>query len=278
MKKVAIFFCVFLIVSFLAPFVVNGVVRLLGMTESVAMPTTLLITSALTSLVILSLFIGLKWCPVSRDYVRTRPWGTIAWTALLAVGMILPLAWLEEFVPSSWRQDLTGDILARMLKTTEGYFVVCMLAPLMEEVVFRGAIISKIQEWGRGLRRKQTTDAGRMVGNALADGQIEWVAIIISAVLFAIAHLNPAQVPHALVVGVLLGWLYVKTESVVPCFILHWINNSVGYVMVNLFPALPTDAPLIDYFGGNTAAMYQAIGSSFLIALPALYQLVRVRR
>ncbi|MBO7051234.1 MAG: CPBP family intramembrane metalloprotease, partial [Prevotella sp.] len=99
--------------------------------------------------------------------------------------------------------------------------------------------------------------------------------VIISALFFAGVHFNPAQMPHAFIVGCLLGWLFVRSNSIVPGFILHWINNSAAYVAVKMFPHMPMDAPLVSYFG-STAAVVQAVVCSLMIALPALYQLNRV--
>lgn len=277
MKKSILYFAVFIIVNVIVSYGGQGILALVYGSEHNATIPQLLIMSAVNSAIVIALFIALKWCPVSREYVRTRPWATFFWVVLLALGSIMPLAWLESLIPDELTKDFVGDVLAQMLGTTEGYFVICMLAPLAEEIVFRGAVIRSIVEWGRN-RRLKHIDAGNTAAvYSLSDTKIQWVAIIISAVLFAIAHLNPAQMPHALVVGILLGWLFVETGSIVPGFLFHWINNSAAYVMVKLFPSMPIDAPLEEYFSGNTIAMYQAVISSLCIALPALYQLI-VRR
>ncbi len=272
MKKAILFFVLYLMLTLLVSFTVDGVFRLLKINGDGVSTLQLLITSGVTSVAIVALFTLLKWCHVSRDYVRSRPWGVIFWTILLALGMILPLSWLESLLPEWMMKDYVGTELVSALSSTEGYFVICMLAPLAEEVVFRGALIQSLQRWGRERMGKDTFTAAE-------ETRIGWLAIIVSALLFAIVHLNPAQMPHALIVGLLLGWIYVRTGSLVPCFLIHWINNSSAYVMIKLFPSLPVDAPLVDLFHGNAMAMYQAVGSSLLIALPALYQLhKRMRR
>lgn len=273
MKKTILYFAVFIAVSLAVTYGTDFVMGLIEGDSHTASTMQLLITSGVTSVTTILLFTAMRWCPVSRDYVRSRPWGTLFWTILLAVGVILPLAWLEELIPEAMRQDLSGDIIARMLGTTEGYFVVCMLAPLAEEVVFRGAIITSVMEWGRSIRCKHTESGGDTATSALTDSRIEWIAIVTGALFFALAHLNPAQAPHAIIMGILLGWLYVRTGSLLPCFIVHWINNSLAYVLIKMFPLTPMDSRLIDYFGGNSTAMIQALCSSLLIALPALYQL-----
>jgi membrane protease YdiL (CAAX protease family) len=177
--------------------------------------------------------------------------------------MIIPVTWAQEFIPDSWRIDLVGDELARILQTNEGYFVVCLLAPLSEEIVFRGAIIRAILKW--------KSDSGASKVSA------EWLAIVVSALLFAVIHANPAQIPAAIVFGILLGWLFIKTGSIVPGCIIHWINNSFAYVMLKIFPTVPIYAHLADYFNGNQMAVAQAVIASLFIALPSLYQLIKAR-
>ena len=75
-----------------------------------------------------------------------------------------------------------------------------------------------------------------------------WGAIALSAVFFALVHFNPAQMPHAF----------------------HWVNNTVAYVMYNIYP--DPDMELIDLFG-NQRTELAAVFFSLLILLPAIYQL-----
>lgn len=265
MRKAVIYFLLYLVLTLALSYAVDGVFQLFKLNGDGMVTLKLLVTSGITSVAVIALFILKKWCHVSREYVRTKPWGVFFWTVLLSLGIILPLAWFESFIPKDMLKDLTDGVLASALDGPEGYFVICMLAPLAEEVVFRGAVIQALTRWGRE----------RMKKDVLTDREqshINWLAILVSAFIFALVHLNPAQMPHALIVGVLLGWMYTRTGSIVPGFLLHWINNSSAYVMLKLFPSLPMDAALPDYFHGNTMAMYQAVGSSLLIALPALYQ------
>ena len=129
-----------------------------------------------------------------------------------------------------------------------GYLVVGLVAPLVEELVFRGAVLKALLRWK----------------------QNPWVGIAISALLFAVIHMNPAQMPHAFLIGLLLGWMYYRTDSIVPGVVYHWVNNTAAYIMYNLYPN--PDLTLLDLFGSQRAVM-MALGFSFCIFLPALFQL-----
>lgn len=262
MLKAILYLACFVVVQIVSAFGVNVITQFFFPEYADNTTTTLLITTTIASVVLILLFVLTRWCRVSRSYIRSRPWGMMTWCALLAIGMVMPLTWLEEQLPDSWQLNIISTEMAGILKSTEGYFVVCMLAPLMEEILFRGAMIPALLEWCE----KRTSPM-----------KARWGAIGISALLFAAAHMNPAQIPHALIVGVLLGWLYTKTHSIAPGLLIHWINNSAAYVVANMFPTIPIDAKLEVYFNGNEMAVAQAVISSMLIALPALYQIIATR-
>ena len=136
-----------------------------------------------------------------------------------------------------------------ILRNRFGYFVIGLMAPLAEEVVFRGAVLRALLRWKEGK---------------------PWMAIVISALLFSAVHMNPAQLPHTFLVGLLLGWMYYRTDSIVPGVVYHWVNNTVAYVMYNLYPN--PDLTLTDLFGTQQYVL-MAVGFSLCILLPALFQL-----
>lgn len=225
----------------------------------------MIIASGIIAVALIAIFTLTKWYPVSRSYVRTRPWLQMFWSFLLALGIILPLTWIEEFIPAEYRVNVMKDDLAAMLHSTAGYFVIAMLMPLAEEIVFRGAMISALRA---AFLPNITIAKQRRFATVLS--------VVIAALFFSGAHMNPAQMPHAFVVGCLLGWLYVRTGSIVLPFIIHWVNNSAAYVTAAFFPNIPVDAPLVAYFNGSQTAVLQAVLSSLLVALPSLYQLHRL--
>lgn len=260
MKKAILYVIFFIAVQLLLGLVANIIMQQFfpdNRTE------VLLACSGITSAVVILTFVVFKWYKVNREYINTRPWLTIFWTFLLAIGTIIPLVRIEEIIPSGWLPNLIEEDMGAMLKSQTGYFIICMLAPLMEEVVFRGAIITNLRGYFAG--------KGDGMGNS--SRYASTLAVVISALFFAAIHMNPAQMPHAFLVGLLLGWLFVNTNSIVLCFIVHWINNTTAYVLLNVFPHIPMDAKLSAYFGGSEMAVNQAVISSLLIAVPAIYQL-----
>ena len=61
-------------------------------------------------------------------------------------------------------------------------------------------------------------------------------AILISALLFGVFHINPAQILPAFLIGILLAWTYYKTGSLIPCILMHVLNNSLSVYLSIKYP------------------------------------------
>ena len=208
----------------------------------------LITTTGVIGLLTIIIFLWTRYAEVSPTWLRTRPWTVLSWSVIAALGALIPSAWIQEQMPElpNFAEQEFGTIMG----TPWGYLVIGLLAPLSEEIVLRGAILKELLK-----SEKLST----------------WTAIALSALFFALVHMNPAQMPHAFLIGLLLGWMYYRTGSILPGVAYHWANNSVAYVMYALYP--DPDMKLIDIFKGSEQHVYMALGFSLLILLPALYQL-----
>ena len=247
MKNAIIYTIAFLIISLIASTIVQGITMLMAGSEVTTTTNMLLLASVLSSLTTLGVFIFLRWANVSRSYLLTRPWAVFFWCALAASGMIIPSLCLNEAMPEL--PNIVSNEIDLIMKDRLGYLVIGMLAPLVEELVFRGAVLRSLLLW---------------------KSKSHWLCIAISALFFAAAHLNRAQMPHAFLVGLLLGWLYYRTHSIAPGVVYHWVNNSIAYIIYNLYPN--PDIRLIDVLGSQRSVA-AAILFSLFILLPSLYQL-----
>ena len=87
--------------------------------------------------------------------------------------------------------------------------MLAVLAPVMEEVLFRGILLEAVRE---------KYSSGR--------------AIVVSALMFGVIHIIPQQVVNAFVIGLILGFIYVRTDSLWPVIIIHALNNAMAYVIM----------------------------------------------
>ena len=246
MKKALYYTLLFLVMSMAAALlagivyaIISGgsVTHTLGADGTSDMPAEVTLTGTIVgNIALIALFLSLHYCPISRHYVRTKPWKVALWCCIASLGTILPSLWLEDHL--SFLPDLTNGMKG-MFGTPLGYLAIVVCAPICEEIVFRGAVIRALMNWKPNWK----------------------LAVVISALLFSIAHLNPAQMPHAFLLGLLLGWVFVRTGSVVPGIIIHGVNNLTVYIIASSVPGIE-DMSLAD-----SAAF------SLLILLPALFQL-----
>lgn len=261
MKKALLYLFVFVAVQFFATWLVYAAWLLATgcnagelaamfkgdkpLTQDVPMMIT---ASAVCSAILLLLFLRFKWAVLSPAYLRTRRWGVFFWCIMAAVGTIIPSVWLSEQLPAL--PDTMQETFKAIIGSEYGYFMLCLFAPFVEEVVFRGAILRAL----------------------LGSIKSRWTCIAISAAVFALVHANPAQMPHALLVGILLGWLYCRTGSILPGVAVHWVNNTITFVACRLLPQM-SDTTLTEFFHGDQKRVVLSVVFSLFILLPAIYQI-----
>lgn len=216
--------------------------------------TCSIVMMTIASLISAVWFLWMKWAQVSRNWIRTRPWAVLCWSAVASLGLLIPSMWLQELMPAEL-PNISEDLFEGLIANQWGYLVIGLMAPFVEELVFRGAVLRSLLLWSDN----------------------KWMCISISAALFAIIHMNPAQVPHAFLIGWLLGWMYYRTGSIIPGVVYHWVNNSVvyavGHISYVLDPTNTGEETLLEMFGGSQIRMALAIVFSLMILLPAIYQL-----
>jgi len=87
------------------------------------------------------------------------------------------------------------------------FLTIVVLAPLLEELLFRGIILDGY------LKNYSPVNS-----------------ILISAFLFALIHGNLAQGIGAFVMGIVMGLLYWRTKSLLLCIALHFTNNLTAFL------------------------------------------------
>ena len=244
---------VFLLIQLLAGGLVALALKLLGHDDAVNSPYSTIGGMVVFVIVTLGVFLHFGWAEASRSYLQSRPWAVLTWSVLAALGVVVPSIYAQELLPSL--PNIVEEEMGAMMSVPGGYFVICLLAPLVEELVMRGAVLRALLRWMPGR---------------------QWLMIALSALLFALIHMNPAQMPHAFVMGLLLGWMYVRTGSIVPGVAFHWANNTVAFILYRLYPS--PEIRLVDILGSQHHVL-MAVGFSLCILLPSLYQLwLRMKR
>jgi membrane protease YdiL (CAAX protease family) len=155
---------------------------------------------------------------------------------------LVPQRWVEAFDPARLFEGSQGQRIALAA-------VAILLAPLCEEVAFRGYIQTAL-----GLRHRPAL--------AIAGG----------AALFALLHVNPVLFPALVVLGAVFGWLTWRAGSVWPAILAHAVNNGITSALV-LGDAMPPPGPP----PLEGIALSVLVGGAILLAVLGAYRAVTPR-
>lgn len=98
----------------------------------------------------------------------------------------------------------------------KGILAIAVTGPIVEEIIFRGMIL-------KGFLKHYSVRK----------------SIFLSALLFGLIHMNPWQFFSAFAAGIILGWWYVKTDSIITTIFGHALNNGLCYLISFLSLNIP---------------------------------------
>jgi len=87
-------------------------------------------------------------------------------------------------------------------------FITCIIAPITEELIFRGAILG-----------------------SLLPKVSKYRAIFISSILFSILHFQPEVAGSIFIISLIISTLYLKYESIYIPIVFHIVNNSLTTII-----------------------------------------------
>ena len=227
-----IYYGVMNIMVILAMFV-QGMADALGAVRAGVMPDPAKITAGIAgnawgylyaAAVGLVILIGWKGLPYlgKEMWLPRRKMDSVSFLAVLCVFVSTQLVFsvltdLLDSLLSPLGVDITASVEAATMQRTSVSLLLygCLIAPLTEEVLFRGLIQGMFRSYGKRF------------------------GILTSAFLFGMYHGNLVQTPYAFAVGLVLG--YVAEEySLGWCVLLHMFNNLVlGSLLPGLAGLLP---------------------------------------
>lgn len=161
---------------------------------------------------------------------------------LICVVCLTPLANVFEGILASLGHASVGLTFEvdSVWKFALVFFALAILAPMSEEIIFRGVIFNGLREKG-----------GKF-------------AVLISGLFFMLMHLSINQCFYQLIMGFVLGLLVLYTNSIVSSFLVHFINNA-GVLLINyIIPSLSTT----NYLSLTYILVAVAL---FIVAVFALY-------
>jgi membrane protease YdiL (CAAX protease family) len=154
-----------------------------------------------------------------------NPAQTIALPCLLGSLFLFPaflLHSVSHFIIIKMGGDPSTQQAVQMVSAAENHaeialqaFSVVFMAPIAEELLFRGVIYSSIKQIG-----------------------YQRAAIAVSAILFATVHSSWALMLPLIVLACILVWLYEKTGSLIAPMVMHATFNAINFTLIKLSPQL----------------------------------------
>lgn len=240
-------------------------------------PWALGLSLSASSIITMVLYRKAKWWKENLVDAKKIDWKVYALIAVLAITSFLPsLGMLEAMGVEA--NEMQEKVMMDIIKSPLGFIVIALLVPMAEEIVFRGSILRALLEHFRISKqeKEQQMKELQLKENVKTKDGV-WLSIVISSLLFGIVHGNLAQFIHATLLGILLGWIYYNTKSIMPGVILHFLNNGIAFTVVILDPT-NNDASLIDLFNGNQTLMYVTVIASTLLLALAIWMLYKFFR
>ena len=178
-----------------------------------------------------------------------RTWSPVSAPVMgLSILFFIAGIWLVSMLAShmEWMPNIMEQSFEQILSSWWGIFAVAVAGPILEELLFRGAV--------EKLLLQQYTPTK---------------AILFSALIFGVFHLNPAQIIPAFLMGLMFGWMYYKTGSLIPCIVTHIFNNSLSTYLMIHFPDTQEVDDLV------TGPMYWVIALAAVGLLIGTYYLLK---
>ena len=119
---------------------------------------------------------------------------------------------------------------------------------LVEEFACRGIVLGLLRKFGNGF------------------------AILVSAILFGLMHSNFEQIPFAMLIGIVLGFVTIKSGSIWCAVAIHAFNNSISVIYSYFLSSLSVNFQNISYTLFLTTTLVLGIVGIFLIRDEDFYE------
>lgn len=214
---------------------------MLHLGQATAMSIALILCGGATVIILLNLGIVRER---AFQLLRMR-WALLP---LAVVGAFAGIFTMNTVCEALYLPDYTRDEVLKMAYNPLGIIVITLVAPFVEEVVFREGIISPM----------------------LRHHFHRWQAILVSALAFSIVHLNPVQIPFAFVMGIIFAIIFMKTGNIFTSLAIHIANNALAILQIRLFGE-STSKLKIAVDGDFQTYLVIAIGAAICIVCLSLF-------
>lgn len=166
----------------------------------------------------LTLFIVMLFYLIRRKRFSEALWlrrvdGPTLWSGVcLAPALFLAVNLVLASLPEEWLESYSDASAGITSGGVVGFIAVVAAAPLVEEVIFRGLIMTRLNQAMPG-----------------------WLAMFLSAAIFGACHGHPVWSGYAFVLGCIFGYMDLRAGSIWPSVLAHMVFNSFSQI-ISLLP------------------------------------------
>lgn len=169
-------------------------------------------TLALGYLLISIVYFGKHYVDLSFGRIERRMvWPAVGMSVLVAVAYLFVsffvISMLDIYLFMEESESLNKSD-PNLFSGIVGILHSCIIVPIVEEIGFRGIFLA-------GLLKSRCRP---------------WLAILITAIVFALFHMSLVKIISTFGFGIIIGWLYWRTGSIIPGIVIHIVNNSLCIV------------------------------------------------
>lgn len=170
--------------------------------------TLTLISGLLTAAVVLAFYLIRRKKLSEALWLRPVPAPALFTGASLAPALYFVVVIVLSILPEAWTENY-GEASSNIAAgTVLGVVSVAVVAPIVEEFIFRGLIMTRLSRVMSG-----------------------WLAVLLSAAVFGLCHGELVWFCYAFVLGAFFGLIDLRAGSILPSILGHVMFNAIGQMM-----------------------------------------------
>ncbi len=216
-SRISLAFVICIFVTYLAVYAIQTVVYLLGFGKNLSENIYWQWVISLLPLYLFgvpAIFLFVRKTEILPPKKKRLPIGEFLLLFLIGRFFTLAGTYISNFligITETFLKSPITDATSELISSTPAWLTfisAVIIAPIVEELIYRKIIIDRIYAHG------------------------EWIAILFSSIIFALAHGNLYQVAYAFLNGCILGLLYIRTGHLRYSIAFHMLTNFLGSIVI----------------------------------------------
>ena len=169
--------------------------------------TLTLLSGVLTIVIVLAFYLIRRKKLSEALMLRPVPAPTLLTAASLTPALYFVVSIVLVLLPKAWTESYEEASAGIDSGTSIGVVAVALVAPIVEEFIFRGLVMNRLSRVMSG-----------------------WLAVLLSAAVFGLCHGNAVWFAYAFMLGAFFGFVDLRAGSIWPSILGHMTFNAIGQI------------------------------------------------